>query len=42
MNALDTAKMDDKAFWAELDNCDGPEDAIAICNKWIEMAQVSA
>jgi hypothetical protein len=42
MNALDEAKMDDKELWKALDNCDGPDDAIAICSYWIEMAKIHA
>jgi len=42
MNALSDAGMDDKELWKALDTCEGPDDAIAICNKWIEEARAHA
>lgn len=42
MDALSEAGMSDSELWKALDNCEGPDDAIAICNKWIEEARAHA
>ena len=42
LELLSDAGIDDKAFWAELDNCQGPEDAIQICGKYRAMASANA
>lgn len=39
MDILRKAGMSDKELWAELDNCEGPMDAIKICWKWQGLAR---
>lgn len=42
LEMLSDAKMDDTAFWDELNNCQGPDDAIQICVKYRAMASANA
>lgn len=42
INVLRKAGISDAELWKELDNCEGPMDAIKICWKWQGLAEEQA
>lgn len=42
LDILRKAQLSDAELWKELDNCEGPADAIKICWKWQKLAEEQA